>query len=320
MKNEGRKIIDATKLSLDEWLELLNSDDKENVLFINYMFPTDNMRDEYLESIHIRTDQEVINLLRNFLITSGSLGADKFTFEWLMSCLKNDREQFDKLMKKEHLRRLFRGYITGDAIWEGNTWVIDLLPYYPKLALDVLHAYLYTFIGYLPDGRINGLKDAMAVIRAKFIETPRSSLLLSLDPYQFEHLIYALYKKMGYTTELTQRTHDRGRDVIAERKHAGEKERVLIQCRRAERNVGVKEVRALLGVVSNEKATKGVFVSTSEFTPQARKFEKENPRLELIGNRDLQLLLNRYFGSRWFRHIDAIISVYLPKRRTSKMK
>jgi Restriction endonuclease len=320
MKIEGRKIIDATKLSLDEWLELLNSDDKENVLFLNFMFPTDNMRNEYLDSIHIRTDQEVINLLRNFLITSGSLCADKFTFEWLMSCLKNDREQFDKLMKKEHLRHLFRGYITGDTIWEGNTWVIDLIPDYPKLALDVLHAYLYTFIGYLPDGRINGLEDAMAVIRAKFIETPRSSLLLSLDPYQFEHLIYALYKKMEYTTELTQRTHDKGRDVIAERKHAGEKERVLIECRRAERNIGVKEVRALLGVVSNEKATKGVFVSTSEFTPQAKKFEKENPRLELIGNRDLQLLLNRYFGSGWSRHIDAIISVYIPKRRTSKMK
>lgn len=219
------------------------------------------MRDEYLETIHTRTDEEVINLLRNFLIPSGSLGADKWAFEYLMHCLKHDKDKFERLMEMEYYKRLFKGYLNGKtAIWEGNTWIIDLLPHHPKLALDALHTYFLAHIQLLPDGRFQGLQDAMALIRTKFIETPQSSLLLSLDSYQFEHLIDALYTEIGYTTTLTQRMYDKGRDIIADRKDVGEREKLLIQCRRTERNVGVEEVRALLGVVSNEKATKGVFL------------------------------------------------------------
>lgn len=309
-----REYVDAKKLSLDEWMALLNPDDKEKLLFIHWSFPTDEMRDEYLETIHNRTEKEVIELLRNFLMTYGRLGTDARAMENLMCVLEQEKDRFDELMEIEHVRRLFRGFITNEDVWEGNTWVIDLLPHYPKLALDVLHAYLLAHFQFLPDGKIDGMLDAMALIRAKFIETPQSSLLLSLGPFQFEHLICALYKKMGYNATLTPRTYDKGRDVIAVKTRAGERERLLIQCKRTERNVGVKEVRALLGVVSNEKANKGVLVSTSEFTPEAKKLENENMRLELIDSKDLQLLLNEYFGSRWSIYIDSIISGNVAKR------
>jgi restriction system protein len=196
----------------------------------------------------------------------------------------------------------------GDA-WEGNTWILDLLPDNPKLALDALWAYFVGHIQFLPDGRIDGLRDAMSVIRAKFVENPRSSVLSSLDHLQFQLLIDALYRRMGYKTTLTQRTYDRGRDVIAEKEPAGRRERVLVQCKTKEKNIGVEVVRALLGVVSTEKATKGVFVCTSEFTPEARKFEAENSsRLELIGNKKLQPLLNEYLGSNWSVYVDLFIS------------
>jgi len=119
-------------------------------------------------------------------------------------------------------------------------------------------------------GFLGGI-TSVSVIRAKFVENPRSSVLLSLDPFQFELLIDALYRKMGYKATLTQITYDRGRDIIAERECAGQREKVLVQCKRKEKNIGVEDVRALLGVVSNEKATKGVLVCTSEFIPEARK-------------------------------------------------
>lgn len=301
------KRIDAVKLSLDEWLALLNPDDKENSFFIHWEFPTKAMRDEYLATIQTRTAKEVIDLLRNFLIPSGNLAKDDLTMSNLMLALEQKKIGYDDLT--EHHRRLLRSYIVPGAFpWEGNTWVIDLLPQNPKLALDALQAYVVSHFGFLPDGRIDGLLDAMALIRAKFIETSRSTALLDLDPYQFELLIDALYRRMGYITKITQKTYDKGRDVIAERKSAGKKEKLLIQCRRTEKNVGVREVRTLLGVVENEKASKGVFASTSEFTNEARKLENENPRLELIGNKDLQALLNEYLGSDWSIHIDSIIS------------
>jgi restriction system protein len=79
----------------------------------------------------------------------------------------------------------------------------------------------------------------------------------------------------------------------------------------------VNETRALLGVVSDEKATKGVLVSSSDFTSEARKFEKNNRRLELIGNKDLQILLNKYFGPKWPTYIDSIIARSSAKKRSN---
>lgn len=317
MKITDKKCVDVTKLSLDEWLGLLDSPKKRDLLFIDYMFPGDTMKDEYLVTIHNRSDEEVINLLRRFLIPSGSLGKDEGSFNYLIHCMKHDKEQFNKLMKMEYHKRLFKGYLNRNPIvWEGNTWVIDLLPHHPKLAIDALYAYFIAHIQLLPDGRFSGLQDAMAIIRSKFINISHpNSLLLDLDPYQFEYLIDELYAKMGYNTTLTPRTHDGGKDIIAEKKDIGEKERLLIQCKTIKKNVGVNEVRALLGVVSSDKATKGVLVATSEFTLSAKNLAKENSRLELIGGKDLQPVLNKFFGSKWPTHLDFIISNSLSRDR-----
>jgi restriction system protein len=296
-----RKMVDATKLSLNKWLSLLNPDSVEDLTFVCYEFPTEAMRNEYLSTISTRSEKEVKNLLRYLLIPPGSLGTDSYLRE---SILGQGKDRFLELVQIEHVRRL----LVESPAWEGITWVMDLLPENPKLALDALWAFLVCHIQFLPDGRLNGLRDAMSVIRAKFIENPRSSVLSSLDPYQFELLVEALYRRMGYKTTLTQKTYDQGRDVIAEKECAGGREKVLIQCKRKEKNIGVVDVRALLGVVSHEKATKGVLVCTSEFTPEARKMEAQNHRLELIGNKALQPLLNQHLGSNWPLHVDWIIS------------
>lgn len=221
---------DATKLSLDEWLKLLNSKDSESYAFTTYEFPTDSMRDEYLSSIQNRTEKEVIDLLRHFLITSGSLGKDEDSFMFLMNFLENDKATYEKLMEMEYYKRLQEGFLGNTPIWEGNTWIIDLLPNNPKLALEALNAYFIAHIQVLPDGRVNGLNDAMALIRAKFIQEPNSTILQTLDPYQFEHVVDSLFMEMGYSTVLTRRTYDGGVDIIATKNVAGSIEKVLVQC------------------------------------------------------------------------------------------
>jgi restriction system protein len=125
---------------------------------------------------------------------------------------------------------------------------------------------------------------------------------------------------MGYKTELTKMTHDGGRDVIAERVQSGEKERLLIQCRRTKNNVGVGEIRSLLGIVSNERATKGVFVCTSRFTPAARKLADENRRLELLDHEDLQVLLNMHFGTDLSKYVLQIVSEAIDETRNRMKK
>jgi len=67
-------IIDGTTLSLNEWLDILFTD-KAARLSPNCCFPTDKMRDEYLATIHERSEDEIKKLLRRFLVRSGYLGA-----------------------------------------------------------------------------------------------------------------------------------------------------------------------------------------------------------------------------------------------------
>jgi HJR/Mrr/RecB family endonuclease len=105
--------------------------------------------------------------------------------------------------------------------------------------------------------------------------------LLVLTPRQFEELIAEIWAKLGYSVELTARTRDNGRDVIAVRRVEAET-RYLIECKRyaPEKKVGVEFVRALYGVKVDDKATKAFLATTSTFTRGALKF-CENHRWEL---------------------------------------
>lgn len=304
-----RKHIDATKLSLSEWLTLMGSHDRDGIFFVDWQFPTKSMRDEYLDTIQSRTDDEVIDLLRNLMI-SGWYGCDDYLSASMMDEFDKGNVTFEYVTATEHLKNLFRSIFSRQELpaWEGNTWIIDLLPDNPRLAIYALQAYLVSHFSYLPDGKIDGMLDAITLIQAKFIDTRRNFRLFSADPRQFEQLVSTLYRRMGYKTELTKMTHDGGRDIIAEQVQSGEKERLLIQCKRTGKNVGVGQVRCLLGVVSNERATKGVFVCTSRFTPAAKKLADENRRLELIDHEDLQMLLNAHFGTSWSKYVLQIVS------------
>jgi len=279
--SDGREFVDVTRMSLSEWLNLLSSSHKENLLFIDYVFPNNSIREEYLSTLHTRSDDEVIDLLRHFLIPSGSLGTDESLLSDLAYNLENDTARFHNMIKLEFFKRMRK---TPTNAWEGITWIIDLLRNNPKLALDTLYAYFIAHLELLPDGRIVGIQDAMAVIRGKFLDIyHENSILLSLDPYQFEHLINSLYHEMGYQTTMTQKTRDGGIDIIAEKKDIGEREKLLIQCKKQKKDVCVGSVRELLGVKADEKATKGVLVTTAGFTIDADKFANRNLDLELIG-------------------------------------
>jgi len=97
--------------------------------------------------------------------------------------------------------------------------------------------------------------------------------LLALNPRQFEELVAGIWQKFGYEVELTARTRDQGRDVIAIRRTEASL-RFLIECKRysPENKVGIGIVRSLYGVVRDENATKGILATTSTFTRDAKQF------------------------------------------------
>jgi restriction system protein len=209
-----------------------------------------------------------------------------------------------------YYKRLLQSVISKGKVplYDSIQWILELLPEYPRDALNVISAFSSIHIGHLPDGRIHGLSDAESIIRARYFDAQvDTSVLYSLIPTEFEHVVEDLYYKMGYKTRMTKASYDGGRDVIASRTEAGKKEHIVISCKRVRETVEPVDYREIFAPIEDEKATKGVVVTTSDFSPEAYKLAKRNPRFELINQIELQKLLNEFLGADWSNHLSYSI-------------
>jgi restriction system protein len=306
--------LDTRDMPLEKWLELVDVD-PPNISFVNYCFPTDRMRDEYIDSLDTRSEAEVKRLLENFLMQSCSLVADEHRFEFLQDLERNDPKAYQEALKLQATTRLNRYHfkVSTSPPWEGNTWVLDLLPSFPHEAIEALSAYLLAHYLIIPDGKADGIEDALCIIRAKYIGTPhdlsdRIAMLTALNSRQFEHIVERLYSRLGYDTTITPASRDGGRDVIAASTAPGKLEQVRVECKRYSGRVGVAALRQLLGVVSDEKVNKGVLITTGSFSKDARRLAARNPRVELIDGSRLVVLLNEHLGERWPTNLDRLIA------------
>lgn len=307
------RYIETDDMALSKWLQLLDKPPK-GAAFIDYKFLSEQHKTEYLAQIQQKSDAEVKSLIRHFLIPSTCLGCDKTILKTLLVMGKQDPEKFQGLAQQEFIRRLLKSFGTRKSLsWEGITWVLDLLPHFPRLALEGLNAYFMAHAQWLPDGRLEGLSDAMELIHAKFIGDPERSqdkteIFYKMDSRGFECIVERLYNSMGYETELTPPRSDGGRDVIARKRETGKKEDLRVECKRHTKPVGIEFARRLLGVVSSDKATKGVLVASVGFTKGAREFARLNPRIELVSGTELIVLLNEYLGSKWIIHLERLVA------------
>jgi Holliday junction resolvasome RuvABC ATP-dependent DNA helicase subunit len=112
---------------------------------------------------------------------------------------------------------------------------------------------------------------------------------------EFERFVTALLARMEFRPEMTRATGDGGIDIVAtlDRPILGGK--YLFQCKRygPENLVGASTVRDFYGAVTADKAVKGILITTSDFTAQAREFA-ERVGLELINLSQLQVLLTQH--------------------------
>jgi Holliday junction resolvasome RuvABC ATP-dependent DNA helicase subunit len=117
--------------------------------------------------------------------------------------------------------------------------------------------------------------------------------IAEMSGQDFERLICRLLDAMEFRTELTKVSGDGGIDIIAvlDKPIVGGK--YLFQCKRyaPDNPVGSSAVRDFYGAVSADRVVKGVFVTTSDFTPQAREFA-DKAGIELIDAAKLKSLLH----------------------------
>ena len=110
-------------------------------------------------------------------------------------------------------------------------------------------------------------------------------LMRRLQARRFEEFIAALIDQLGFEdVVLTPESGDGGRDVLAAKRLHGLKMVFAFECKRyAPHNpVGPDIARALLGTISHgaTRATQGVIVTTSYFTPAAKEFIVTEPSLD----------------------------------------
>jgi restriction system protein len=118
-------------------------------------------------------------------------------------------------------------------------------------------------------------------------------------PRDFEELVAELYAGLGYLVRLTQPSNDGGRDIIVEQR-GPIPARFIIECKRPRsgKKIGLLPVRALMGTADDERPSKALLVTATDFSRGARRMElKHRWRVELKGARDLRLLARQYYAA-----------------------
>jgi restriction system protein len=119
--------------------------------------------------------------------------------------------------------------------------------------------------------------------------------LMELTPSEFESLITNLFVKMGLETRLTRPSRDGGVDCIAYDARPILGGKVVIQAKRYKNTVGVSAVRDLYGTMANERASKGILVTTTGYGRASYEFADGKP-LELLTGSNLLFLLSEHAG------------------------
>lgn len=101
--------------------------------------------------------------------------------------------------------------------------------------------------------------------------------IYQLTPRQFEILVAELFEERGYKVELTQQTRDGGKDlIILDHREVGNL-MIYAECKQnaPNRPVGVNVVSDLVGRMTADRATAGIVVTSSYFSPDAKTFQSK---------------------------------------------
>jgi len=112
------------------------------------------------------------------------------------------------------------------------------------------------------------------------------------SPYEFEQLIGKLFIRMGYDTQVTQKSKDYGVDVIAKKNNVT----IAIQVKKYSHGTLVSntDIQQTLGAMWKIKAEQAILVTTSRFTVHAKEQAKDAP-IELWDKEILHNMIRKYF-------------------------
>ena len=126
------------------------------------------------------------------------------------------------------------------------------------------------------------------------------SKVKSCSPIFFEKLVVELLVKMGYGGSLADagkaigKAGDEGIDGIIKEDKLG-LDVIYIQAKRWEGSVGRPEIQKFVGALAGQGAKKGIFITTSRYTPEASSYMPKNEtKIVLIDGEQLAQLMIDY--------------------------
>lgn len=148
-----------------------------------------------------------------------------------------------------------------------------------------------------PEERLGeAVKEIRESVAADLLET-----LSKVSPTYFETIVLDLLHKMGYgaNRDDLQRvggSGDAGIDGVISLDKLG-LEKVYVQAKRWQSSVGRPEIQGFYGALAGQRATKGVFITTSYYTVQAIDFAKSVERIVLVdGIKLAELMIDHEVG------------------------
>lgn len=148
-----------------------------------------------------------------------------------------------------------------------------------------------------PDDRLG---SALAEISSS-VAGDLLDLLGQVSPRYFESIVLDLLHRMGYGASRADLHHvggvgDGGIDGVIALDRLG-LEKVYVQAKRWKDSVGGPQVQAFFGALAGKRASKGVIITTSNFTPAATAFAESVGKIVLVdGERLATLMIDHEVG------------------------
>ena len=121
-----------------------------------------------------------------------------------------------------------------------------------------------------------------------------------LNPYEFQDLVAALLRAMGYYTPfIAERGPDGGVDIVAYQDPLGAKApRIKVQVKHhPESSISLKEIHSLIGLLSKDGDI-GLFVTSGRFSKQSERVARDSHiHVKLIDFNDLISLWKQFYNN-----------------------
>lgn len=270
-------------------------------LVIEYLLPKPNIVPDIQSYEYIKTRDEIKSKLRKDKEIKSIYNEAIFCI-----VLKTLDEVFKSDVSENIDSIVFNGYIEDIDLATGQ----DIKPYVISAMVDKAE---FNKIDITKVDKLKCLKDKMEArisinSNMEFKDIPPiykcndldksvinsdSINLLEVDPYGLEDLVTILLRKMGYNAVTTKKSNDGGIDCEFYYDDPMVSGKIIGQVKRYKNNIDIPKLREFECVLRNSDAMKGIFISTSNFSPQCEKFAAEN-NIQLINGSALIDLFNQH--------------------------